>query len=70
MCYNKKMIKNSKLLKGLNKEKLNYKAALKIFEALWQEAVNLKVLPAKDPLEGIEDDVRIARILNSCLKTS
>jgi len=64
------MIKNSKLLKSLNKEKVSYKKALRIFEALWQEAVSLKVLPSKDPLEGIEVDLRIARILNSCLKTS
>ena len=66
----RKMIKNAKLLQLLNKEKISYKAALKIFEALWKEAVSLKVLPPKDPLEGIEVDVRIARILNSCLKTS
>ncbi len=68
--YKQKMIKNAKLLKTLEKEKLSYKTALKIFEALWKEAVTLNVLPSRDPLEGIDVDVRIARILNSCLKTS
>jgi len=64
------MIKNPKLLKQFDKEKLSYKEALKLFEAMWNEAVTLKVLPAKDPLEGIEKDFKIARILNSCLKKS
>ena len=38
--------------------------------ALWQEGVALGVLPPSDPLEGIETDIRLARILNSCSKTS
>jgi len=37
---------------------------LRIFEAMWKEAMLLGVLPLKDPLEGIEVDIRIARILN------
>lgn len=62
------MIKNPKFLKAFEKEKLSFREALKIFEALWKEALSLKVLPLKNPLEGIEVDVRIAKILNSCLK--
>ncbi len=34
---------------------------------MWQEAVDLGVLPLKDPLEGIEVDIRIAKILNQGL---
>lgn len=45
-------------------ERLTYLEALAIFEAMWQEGMALGVLPLKDPLEGIEVDVRIARILN------
>ena len=65
------MVKNPKLLEKFNceqikKEKLSYQKALKTFEALWKEAVSLGVLPLKDPVEGIEVDIRIARILNSC----
>ncbi len=69
------MIKNIHLIKDLEKEfisknKLSYKQSLRIFESLWQEGLNLGILPPKDPLEGIEVDLRIANILNSCLKKS
>ena len=68
------MIKNPNILEQFEKqrikeEKLSFEEALKIFEAMWEEGVNLGVLPPKDPLEGIEVDIRIARILN-CLKSS
>lgn len=64
------MIKNSKILEEfereeIKKEKTNYFKSLKIFEALWNEGVNLGVLPLSDPLDDIETDIRIARILNS-----
>ena len=64
------MIKNSKILKEFEKEDLrnqknDYRHALEIFEALWKEGVTLGILPLKDPLEDIETDIRIARILNS-----
>jgi len=67
------MIKNPRLLarfedEETRKEKLSYKEALKIFEAMWKEAVSLGVLPPKNPLEDIETDIRIAAILNSCSK--
>lgn len=38
--------------------------ALVLFEALWAEAVELGVLPSKDPLEGIDIDIRLVRALN------
>jgi hypothetical protein len=64
------VIKNSKILekfeqKEIKKEKTPYLKSLRIFEALWNEGVNLGVLPLKNPLEDIEIDIRIARILNS-----
>jgi len=67
------MIKDPKLLAEfekaeLKRERLPYPQALKLFEAMWEEAVTLGVLPPKDPMEGIEVDIRLARILNSCLK--
>jgi hypothetical protein len=69
------MIKNVHLIEDLEKEfiskdKLSYKQSLRIFESLWQEGLNLGILPPKDPLEGIEVNLRIANILNSCLKKS
>lgn len=68
------MIKDARLLAKfedgqLRKERLSYAQALKIFEAMWKEAVNLGILPSKDPLEGIEKDIELARILNSCSKS-
>ena len=68
------MIKNPDILEQFEKqrtreEKLSFEEALKIFEAMWEEGVNLGVLPPKDPLEGIEVDIKIARIIN-CLKKS
>ena len=68
------MIKNPDILEQfekqrIRKEKLSFREALKIFEAMWKEGVNLGVLPPKDPLEGIEVDIKIARIIN-CLKKS
>jgi hypothetical protein len=63
------MIKNERPLKAFERKKLGFKAAVKIFTALWKEAVRFKVFPSKNPLEGIETDLKIARILNSCSKS-
>lgn len=68
------MIKDNAYLKNfenelISKQKLPYEKALKIFEAMWEEGVSLGVLPPKDPLEGIEVDIRVAKILNSCSKS-
>lgn len=63
------MIKDSGLLEEfereeLKREKPDYDAALRIFEGMWREGMALGVLPLKDPLEGIEVDIRIASMLN------
>lgn len=70
------MIKNSEMLRRFEDEfarkegPLPFSQAARIFEAMWKEGERMGVLPAGDPLEGIEVDIRIARILNSCLKSS
>ena len=69
------MVKDAKMLaefeeRELKKERLSYSQALKIFEAMWQEGLALGALPLKDPLEGIEAKISLARILNLCLKSS
>ena len=69
------MIKNSHLVRELEDdfiagEKLPYHKALHVFESLWQEGVTLGVLPPKDLSEGLEVDLRIARVLNSCSRNS
>ena len=44
--------------------------SLKIFTSMWKQGLTLGVLPPKAPLEGIEIDIKIANVLNSCLKSS
>ena len=63
------MIKRNKTLDDFEKEQIkkdqpDYFRNLMYFEALYREAVTLKVFPLKDPLEGIEVDIRLARALN------
>ena len=51
-------------------EVMNHDQSLKLFTSLWEEGVLLGVLPPKDEMEGIDVDIRIARVLNSCLTDS
>ena len=68
------MVKSSKLLQEFmdnlaQKEgPLPYPHSLKLFTSMWLEGISLGVFPPKTPLEGIETDIKIARVLNSCLK--
>ena len=53
----------------IRREKPDLNRNLKIVEALFQEAVELGVFPLKDPLEGLEVDIRIAKVINSVQST-
>lgn len=69
------MIKNVHFLEKIEKDlilknKLSYEQSLKIFESMWKEGIKLGILPLKDPSDGLEVDLKIAKILNSCLKKS
>jgi hypothetical protein len=46
----------------------SFRESLQIFEAMWNEGIALGILPLSDPMEGIEVDIELARILN-CLKS-
>lgn len=64
------MIKNNILLKQFERdlkkrEKSDYHQNLKIFEEMYKEAVYLNAMPAKNPLEGIQIAIKIARVINS-----
>ena len=48
----------------LQKQPLDYFHHLRIFEALYREALQLGALPLKDPLDGIEVDIHLATVLN------
>jgi hypothetical protein len=52
----------------LRSEKLNIKIKFKIVEALYKEALDLGIFPLKDSLEGLEVDIRIAKVINSVSK--
>jgi len=64
------MVKDTRKLDAFEKEFLksentDLKKNFKIIEALYDEAVALGALPLENPLEGIEVDIRIARVINS-----
>ena len=51
--------------------KLSFDRAIELFTSMWNEGVKLGALPPKEPLEGIEVDIKIAKVLNNaCLKKS
>ena len=53
----------------IKKEKVDIKKNFRIVEALYHEAVELGVIPLKDPLDGLKIDIRIAKVVNSVSKT-
>jgi len=64
------MIKNRSILENFNKlytkrRQYSYIQRLRIYQELLKEARDLKKLPLKNPLEGLDADLRIATILNS-----
>ncbi len=54
----------------LRKEKIDIKRNFEIVEALYKEAVTLGVIPLRDPLEGLDVDLKIAKVVNSVSKAS
>lgn len=70
------MLRESELLKKFEDDfirdagRLSFGQASRLFAGMWEEGMKLGVLPPKNPLDGIEVDILIARILNSCLKNS
>jgi len=47
----------------------SFREALQLYEAMWKEGVTLGILPLSNPLDGIEADIELARVLN-CSKNS
>lgn len=63
------MIKNRQKLEEFERrlqatENLSYEQALVLYEALFKEAVSLGVINTDNILEGIEVDIKLAKILN------
>jgi len=69
------MIRNTNTLRRFEDDLLekgpqpSFRESLQLFESMWNEGIALGTLPLSDPLEGIEVDIELARILN-CLKNS
>lgn len=67
------MITNPKLLQEfereqVRKEKVDRVRNFRMLEAMYQEAVELGIFPLKDPLDGLETDIKIAKVVNSVSK--
>jgi len=63
------MIKKPELVEAFEKsqarqESPDYARNMRLIEALYREACRLGALPLKDPLEGIEVDIHLARVIN------
>ena len=68
------MVKNHEKLRAfeaerIRTEKVDIERNFRIVDALYDEARMLGVLPSKDPLEGIEEKVRLAWALKGIKKT-
>lgn len=49
----------------VRREKVNIMHNFKIFEYMYREARELGILPLKDHLEGLDIDIKIAKVINS-----
>jgi hypothetical protein len=63
------MVKNTKKLQAfeadrIRAEKVDVEQNLRILDALYEEALMLGALPPRDPLEGIEVKIRVAKAVN------
>lgn len=64
------MIKNPKILEKfetdlLRSSKTDYHSNVKIVNSLLNYAISMKKFPPKNKMEGIENDIRYAKAINS-----
>lgn len=48
----------------------HYEHAIRSYGSAWDESLQQATLPSRDPMEGIEVDIKIASVVNPCLKKS
>ncbi len=75
LCLSNKMIKNSEQLQRferelIRKEKVNVVRNFQIVESLYNEASELGIFPLKNPLDGLETTIKIAKVVNNVQGTS
>ena len=54
----------------ISNEKVDIDKNFYIVEEMYKESVELGVFPLKDPLDDIDVDIKLAKILNSVSKTN
>jgi hypothetical protein len=54
--------------KMLVSEKIDIDERLRLMDSLYREAVAFGAFPLKDPLEGLDVDIKYARVINSVPK--
>ena len=64
------MIRNAGILQNLEKELIrkepvDVSANFRIVDALYREAVSLGVFPLKNPMDGVETIIKVAKVVNS-----
>lgn len=64
------MVKNQEKLQKfenelIRREKANVLKNFRLVDAMYKEAISLGIFPMKDALEGLEVDLRIAKVINS-----
>jgi hypothetical protein len=52
-------------MKSLKREKVDMMKNFHMMNALYHEAMTLGIIPLKNPLDGIEVDLKIAKVVNS-----
>lgn len=52
------------------KEKADFIKNYRIIEAMYNEAVTLGIIPMKNPLDGLEVDIKVAKVVNSVSKST
>lgn len=69
------MVKNREKLQKfeneqIRREKANVLKNFRLIDAMHKEAVSLGIFPMKDALEGLEVDMKIAKVINSVSESS
>lgn len=69
------MIKNPKKVQKFEEElvkkgKTDIKQKFRLLDAMFKEAITLRIFPLKHPLEGLDKDIKIARVVNSVRKST
>ena len=64
------MVKNQEKLQKFENELVRREKAdalknFRLIDAMYKEAVSLGIFPIKDALEGLEVDLKIAKVINS-----